>query len=259
MRVAAVVQARMGSSRLPGKVLMPLAGRPALWHVSQRLRAQPLIDAIYIATSTREQDDPIADLVAGLEGVHLFRGSEDDVLARCYHCVEDVRPEIVLRVTGDVPLVSLRHMTRLLTALMEREDLDGIASTYKYSKLPVGFGHEAYRFPALEAAHREAKLPEEREHVTTFIKTHPDRFEVEILEAEDALQGPFRFALDHPEDYALLQAIYDRLYRPGEVIDTVDVIELMQSNPDLARINAGCEQNADPAEAVLGAKRGGSC
>ncbi len=251
MRVAAVVQARMGSSRLPGKVLMPLAGQPALWHVAQRLRAQPLIDTIYIATSTLGQDDPIADFVRGLEGVRLFRGSEDDVLARYYHCVRDVRPEIVLRVTGDVPLVSLRHMTRLLTRLMEREDLAGIASTYKYSALPVGFGHEAFRFSALEAAHLEARLPEEREHVTTFIKTHPERFKVEILEAEEALRGPFRFALDYPQDYALLQEIYDRLYRPGEIIDTLDVIELMRSEPDLAGINADCVQNVDPAEAVL--------
>ena len=258
MRVAAVVQARMRSTRLPGKVLMPLAGRPALWHVAQRLRAQPLIDAIYIATSTLEQDDPIADLVTTLEGVHLFRGSEDDVLARYYHCVKDVRPEIVLRVTGDVPLVSLRHMTRLLTTLIERDELAGIASNYKHSELAVGFGHEAFRFSALEAAHFEATLPEEREHVTTFIKTHPDRFKVEVLKAEEALRGPFRFALDYPEDYALLQAIYDCLYRRGEIIDSLDVIDLMKSEPELAAINADCEQNVDPAQGALDSLRGRS-
>jgi spore coat polysaccharide biosynthesis protein SpsF len=248
----------MGSSRLPGKVLMPLAGQPALWHVVQRLRAQPLVDAIYVATSTLKQDDPIADFVAEVEGTRLFRGSEDDVLARFYHCVKDVRPEIVLRVTGDVPLVSLRHMTRLLNRLIEREDLDGVASTYKYSGLPVGFGHEAYRFAALEIAHVESSLPAEREHVTTFIKTHPDRFNVEIMAAEEALRGPFRFALDYPEDYALLQTIYDRLYRPGETIDTLDVIELMKSDPDLAGINADCEQNVDPAQTVLDSLHGRS-
>jgi len=241
----------MRSSRLPGKVLMPLAGKPALWHLAQRLRAQPLIDAIYVATSTLEQDDPIADFVTGLEGVQLFRGPEDDVLARYYQCVKDVHPEIVLRVTGDVPLVSLRHMTRVLTTLMERDDLAGIASNYKHSKLAVGLGHEAFRFSALEAAHLEATLPEEREHVTTFIKTRPDRFKVEVLMAENALRGPFRFALDYPEDYALLQAIYDRLYRPGEIIDSLDVIDLMNAEPDLAAINADREQNVDPAQAAL--------
>ena len=258
MRVAAVIQARMGSSRLPGKVLMPLAGKPALWHVVDRLRAQPLVDAVYVATSTHEQDDPIAELVEAMEGVRLYRGSEDDVLARYYHCVETVRPEIVLRVTGDVPLVSLRHMTPLLETLIARQDLDGVASTYKYSKLPVGFGHEAYRFSALRAAHEEARLPEEREHVTTFIKTHPERFQVEIPEAEEALRGPYRFALDYPEDYELLREIYARLYQPGEVIDTLDVIALMSSAPELAQINADCEQNVDPAVAVLDSLRDGS-
>jgi spore coat polysaccharide biosynthesis protein SpsF len=235
---------------------MPLRGQPALWHVAQRLIAQPLVDTVYIATSTLEQDDPIAELVDTMDGVVLFRGSEDDVLGRYYHCVEPVRPEIVLRVTGDVPLVSLRHMSRLLSLLLDRHDLDGVASTYKYSKLPVGFGHEAYRFAAIESAHWEARRPEEREHVTTFIKTHPERFAVEIPEAEEALRGPFRFALDYQEDYQLLNEIYERLYRPGSVIDELEVVELMKAEPDLGRINADCQQNLDPAEEVLDSLRG---
>lgn len=244
-RIAAVVQARMGSTRLPGKVLMPLCHRPVLWHVIERLKASGCIDEIIVATSVTTADDAIARFIADLDdpGVRCLRGPEDDVLERFYLAICRYNPDVVVRITADSPLLSIRHLRRLVTHLVDHR-LDGVDAHLDHTGLTLGFGSEAYHHQAIVDAHLLAATPAEREHVSLFIKQRPYAFRVEYPEPRPALCTDFRLTLDYPEDYHLLCEIYDTLYRPGEVIDCLRVVEWLRRRPDLVRLNAHCVQKS---------------
>ncbi|TXD36698.1 spore coat protein [Lujinxingia vulgaris] len=244
-KVVAVVQARMSSERLPGKVLMPLAGRPALWHIIERLKRVSQIDEIIIATSDRTDDDPIEALVSWLNtpGVRLFRGSRDDVLSRFYLALAQTEAEVVVRITGDTPLICVEHLERMLTHLLQ-SDAIGVDGHFARTGLTLGFGSEAYRVSALVDAHLLAMRPEEREHVTLFIKERPQVYPVDYLKPDPALCSDFRLTMDYPEDYALLREIYDALYRPGDIVDCRRVLEWLHRRPDLVERNAHCLQRS---------------
>lgn len=238
-RIAAVIQARMGSTRLPGKVLMPLCDRPVLWHVIQRLKAVGCIDDIIIATSITAEDDSIVRFVEELDdpAVKYLRGPEDDVLERFYLAICQNTPDVVARITADSPLLSIRHLRKMLTLLVDRQ-LDGVDAHHHQTGLTLGFGSEAYHHQALVDAHLLAAKPAEREHVSLFIKERPYAFRVEYPEPHTALCTDFRLTLDYPEDYRLLCEIYDALYRPGEVIDCLQVVQWLRHRPELRTMNA---------------------
>ncbi|RAL20713.1 spore coat protein [Lujinxingia litoralis] len=244
-KVVAVVQARMSSERLPGKVLMPLAGRPALWHIIERLKRVRALDEVIVATSDRSEDDPIASLIEWLGDpkVSLFRGSRDDVLSRFYLAVVDRDPEFVVRITGDTPLVCVEHLERMLEHLRSG-GVDGVDGHHGRTGLTLGFGSEVYRTGALIDAHLLAMRPEEREHVSLFIKERPEVYRVEYLEPDPALCSGFRLTMDYPEDYALLREIYAALYRPGDIVDCQRVLEWLHRRPDLVERNAHCLQRS---------------
>ena len=237
--IIAVVQARMGSSRLPGKVLMPLKDRPALWHIVQRIKSVELIDRIVVATSTESDDDPIVDFLEWLDDpmVRAFRGPHTDVLSRFYLALCDDPPEVVVRVTGDNPLVSMSHLERMIKKLVD-EDLDGVDAHYEKTGLTRGFGSEVYRYQALVDAHLLAVDPEEREHVSLFIKRRPHAFEVAYPEPDPELCSDLRLTMDYPEDYELLDAVYRAFYRSGERLECRRVLQWLRERPDLGGANA---------------------
>lgn len=237
-RITAVVQARMGSTRLPGKVLMALGGRPVLWHVIERLQTVDLIDQIVVATTEHQRDEPIVDFVRWLDApnTRVFRGPEDDVLERFYRALRDDPPQVVARVTADSPLVCPEHLQQMIRHLVDR-DLDGVDAHHDQCGLTLGFGSEVYRYRALLDAHLLAVRPEEREHVSLFIKKRPQAFRVAYPRPERRLCSQARLTLDYPEDYELLYQIYEALYRPGRPVDCRRVLEWLERRPDLTAIN----------------------
>lgn len=238
-RIAAVIQARMGSTRLPGKVLLPLCGRPVLWHVIERLKAVGGFDGIIVATSVAAADDAVARFVDELADpmVHCIRGPEDDVLERFYQAICQDSPDIVARITADSPLLSIRHLRELIIHLVDRQ-LDGVDAHRDRTGLTLGFGTEVYHHQALVDAHLLAADPDEREHVSLFIKRRPYAFDVEYPRPPARLCTDFRLTLDYPEDYRLLGRIYEALYRPGDVLDCVEVLQWLRHRPDLSAVNA---------------------
>ena len=240
MKRAAIVQARTGSTRLPGKVLMKLAGKPVLYRVIERLRCCRELDEIVVATSDRENDEAIAALCRELE-IFCFRGSENDVLDRFFRTARTVGAEIIVRITADCPLLDPRLLDRMMLEFQSRKPpVDYLSNTLKRT-FPRGLDAEIFTARALEKAWREASHPAEREHVTPYIYHHPESFRRAGFTNPEDLSAQ-RWTLDTAEDFQLLSAIYKALYRPGPPFTTREVLEFLKLRPELAAVNRKIEQ-----------------
>ncbi|WCJ60814.1 glycosyltransferase family protein [Fontisphaera persica] len=243
MKVVAIIQARMGSTRLPGKVLRTLCGQPVLRHVCNRVRLARRLESLWVATSTRAADDAIAQACAAWN-VPCYRGSEDDVLARFHGAAAAAGAEVVVRITADCPLFDgwlLDDMLRVFLEANTPEIRVDYLSNVLERRYPRGLDAEIFTFAALDQAHREAHLPREREHVTPYLYQHPEKFRLHSYRApEDWSQ--YRWTLDTPEDWALIEAIYQALYRTEQPFTTRQVLEWLQARPDLAQLNASVRQ-----------------
>ncbi len=236
-RKLAIVQARMGSTRLPGKVLAPILGKPTLERMVERLRFVRGLDGIAIATTDGHDDDVIAGLAERL-GCLLFRGSRDDVLDRYYQAAIATGADPVIRVTADCPLID-PELTEGVLAAFVAGDFDFMSLTGGF---PDGFDTEVISQQALRTAWKEAKLPSEREHVTPYIWKSPDRFRIGSWEFPgDA--GHLRLTVDEPADLKLVRIVYQRLYSPGCCFGWREILRLLEQEQDLARINAGITRN----------------
>ncbi|MGZ8349854.1 MAG: cytidylyltransferase domain-containing protein [Allosphingosinicella sp.] len=238
MRLA-ILQARMSSSRLPGKVMLPLAGAPMLARQIERIRRARQVDRLVIATSDRAEDDPVAAL-AEAEGADVFRGSLNDVLDRFYRAAAPFAPDHVVRLTGDCPLADWEIIDRAVELCLAG-GFDYVSNALNPT-WPDGLDVEVATFAALETAWREARSPVEREHVMPFITRRPERFRLGSLEAECDLSA-MRWTVDEPRDYTYVSAIYDRLYPANHAFTTQDVLDLLAAEPELGAVNAGIERN----------------
>lgn len=232
----AIVQARMGSSRLPGKVLRPLAGRPVLWHLIHRLRACRSLDGILVATSTSPTDDPLVPFCAE-EGVPLFRGSEDDVLARYHGAALSVGAELVIRVTGDSPLIDPDTIDRMVALMGERPDAD-----HCIGSAPRRFIHEGFSAVTTRCLQRLVDEvpdhPAAREHVTGYLAADPGFARTVTVPIEESCWFEARVSVDTPADLRFLETLYARLGAPAGDADVRDVVRLLKREPDLVAINA---------------------
>lgn len=242
-RTVVIIQARMGSTRLPGKVLKNLMGHTVLWHVVNRVRRARGVDEVVVATSTKPSDDAI-EREAKAAGASCFRGSELDVLDRYYEAATFARASTIVRVTSDCPLYDAEVLSRMLARWKERNEkgrrIDYLSNGIKRT-FPRGLDTEIFSFAALERAHDEATLPEEREHVTLHIYRHPEEFALDNFE-NDVDLSTLRWTLDTDDDWRLIETVYERLSRPGETFSTQDVLALLKREPALARLNAHVEQ-----------------
>ena len=230
--IAAIIQARIGSDRLPGKCLADIAGKPLLRRVVERARASSLLDDVIVATTTESGDDPLADLVEKL-GVKCFRGSEDDVLDRVYSAARHYGVDHVVRLTGDCPLLDPEIIDRVIEAYRSK-GCDYATNTMRYT-YPDGLDVEVFSFAVLEQAWEDARLPSEREHVTPFIRTS-GRFSTFNVEGPEDLSR-FKWSVDTEADLELARAIYQGLAeRPCFGLD--DVVALLEKRPDLMAMNA---------------------
>jgi spore coat polysaccharide biosynthesis protein SpsF len=202
-RVVAVIQARMSSSRLPGKVLMPLADRPLLAFMIDRVRRATHIDSIVVATSTDPSDDLLAQMLESI-GIPCWRGSLDNVLTRFYDAASDQKADIVLRLTGDCPLIEPQLIDACLEMLAS-QNLDYVSNVEPPS-YPDGLDVEAMTISALSLAEKEAMLGSEREHVTVFIRNNPERFPRASLESAIDLSA-LRWTVDYADDLETIRAM----------------------------------------------------
>lgn len=234
MKTAAIIQARMGSTRLPGKIMRPLAGRPVLAHVIERVRACPLVHEVVVATTDLPLDDAVVEYARSL-GVRTHRGSDDDVLSRVYHAARGA--EVVVRVTADCPLFDPGLLERMLVRFQERrtaaDGVDYLSNTIVRT-YPRGLDAEIFTFEALEQACEQAIDPFEREHVTPYIYRHPELFHIEAFTGERDLSH-LRWTLDTEEDYRFLAELHAALGGQDALFSMQGVLDLLARRPDLVR------------------------
>jgi len=238
LRNVCIIQARMGSSRLPGKILMPLAGRAALDWVVARTQASRAFAEIVLATTTDPKDDPLVQHGAKL-GLRVVRGSETDVLDRYRLAADESRADIITRVTSDCPLIEPAILAAMAARCHPPRDFDIISNAVQRT-FPRGLDAEMFTRAALEAAATEARDPAEREHVTVFIYRRPERFRIAQV-TQDTDHSRERWTLDTPEDYALLSRIFEAATDPL-TIDQQGVLALLDANPSWRALNAHIEQ-----------------
>jgi spore coat polysaccharide biosynthesis protein SpsF len=237
VKTVAIIQARMSSSRLPGKVLLALSGKPMLQWVLERVGMAKSVDLVGVATSTDPSDDPLADFCCRM-GYPCVRGSMHDVLDRYFRAAWQFMAGTVVRVTADCPLID-PALIDLTIAEFNSRGVDFAANrlpppwgrTY-----PIGLDTEVCSFAALERAWVEAKLPFEREHVMPYLYNEPGRFKTFLLNHE-VDYGALRWTVDTPEDLELLRAIFSH-FADKPAFTWLDVLEYYQRNPQLAKINA---------------------
>ncbi|MBI2353864.1 MAG: NTP transferase domain-containing protein [Deltaproteobacteria bacterium] len=235
LKVAAIIQARMGSTRLPGKVLQPLAGKPLLWHLIHRLRKCRTVSVIAIATSDGSPDDPLVEF-ARMEGIELVRGPEDNVLQRFALAAAQLDPDVIVRVTGDAPLIDPETLDRLV------ETLIGEGAEYCTGEKGIDSINEGF-CPFTRAALNRllaeaAEDPVAIEHITAYFKEHPESFHIAhiSISPEHQFKGA-RISVDTPADLCFIEELYRRLAAPPGDLEITDVVRLLRSCPELLEIN----------------------
>lgn len=233
--IGAVVQARMGSSRLPGKVLLDLAGRPALLRLVERLRRCRTLETLVVATSLEDRDDAVAALCKA-HSIPVFRGDEKDVLDRYYRAATAHGLSIVVRVTADCPLVDPNLADEMVRFFIERPaDFDLVTNRHPLT-YPDGLDVDVLAIGGLERAWREADTPFQREHVIPFFWERGLR--VHNFECPEFLFATHRWTLDYAEDYAFLRRVFEALQHGDEIFTTAEVLEYLASHPEVQQINA---------------------
>ena len=240
MRIVVVVQARTGSTRLPGKVLMPLAKRPLLCRVLERVLAAKMPSTVVVATTCDPSDDVIVKM-AREAGVGCFRGHPTDLLDRHYYAGLAFRADVVVKIPSDCPLVDPAVIDRVIACYMAHAGSVDFVSNLHPPTYPDGNDVEVMPMGVLETAWIEATEPHEREHTTPFLWERRDRFRILNVAWESGLDysSTHRWTIDYLEDYQLLAAVYDALWssvRP--VFPLEDVLSLLEARPDIAALNA---------------------
>ena len=243
--IAAIFQARMGSGRLPGKVLMDICGKPLIWHVLQRVRAARTPDAIIVATTDSPVDMPLRKFLEE-EGVTIFIGSESDVLDRFYQAAKAHCADVVIRITPDDPFKDpevIDRAVRLLQTVAPAVEYvancsyDGsIPATY-----PEGLDVEVMTFACLGKLWQRANRASEREHVTPYLFSHPSEFRVLGFRYQEDLSH-LRWTIDYEQDMTMAREIYRRLYPVNPLFLTNDILKVLRQEPELAHINVGIER-----------------
>lgn len=239
-KIVAIVQARMGSTRLPGKVMMKICGKPVLMHVIDRLKVCKLLDKIVIATTTCNQENIIFDAVENYDSsIGLFRGSEENVLERYYLAAKKFNVDVIVRVTSDDPLIDPVLIDDLINEYL-KNDCD-YASNSIIKTFPLGLDAEVFSFNVLSKAYKNSTFDYEREHVTPYIKDNPDKFK--LLNVPNNVDLSYlRWTLDTKEDFEFIEEVYERIYHKKPMFFMKDVLNLLQKEPELIEINKHVKQ-----------------
>jgi spore coat polysaccharide biosynthesis protein SpsF len=238
--VVAIIEARMTSSRLPGKVLLPVCDKPMLELLIERVRRIPQVEKVVVATTWNDSDDPIHELALHLE-VECYRGSEQDVLGRVLGAAKTFGADFIVEITGDCPLLDPELAEQCI------DDFFRLGMDYAVvpaRNFPSGTAIQIFPTSILSEVDREfPDNPSAREHVSLPIYSQPERYKVYRLKAADGLNRPdLRFDLDTPEDFELIKAIYESLYPHNPEFRLRDIIDFLEVHPEMIRINADVQQ-----------------
>lgn len=237
--ILAILQARVSSTRLPGKVLKPILDLPMILRQIERIKRAKMIDRLILATSIDSTDDPLGQLCKE-NSIDFFRGSLDDVLDRFYQAAKPLNPEHIVRLTGDCPLSDPILIDDIIAFyLKERFDYTSNAIEPTY---PDGLDVEVFRFECLKQAWKEAVLPSQREHVTPFIHQQPERFKIGSFKDTTDLSG-LRWTVDESADFELIARIYGALYTINPAFSTKDILEFLDKYPELKIQNIHHQRN----------------
>lgn len=240
--VVAIIQARMSSTRLPGKVMREVAGKTILGHVIGRLKAATLIDTVVVATTTERSDDVIENWCEE-NSVPVYRGSLEDVLDRYYEAALSFSAKTVVRITSDCPLIDPELVDSIVGKFLNGGfDHVSVGPTY-----PDGLDAEVFSFASLEKAHREARLASEREHVTPYIWKNPGVFRLSKITCEKDL-SKLRWTVDDDKDLTLVTRIYEGM--GAGLFHMDDVLEFLERNPGLSEINSMTMRNEGYAKSL---------
>ena len=240
--IYAMIQARMGSSRLPGKVMKEVLGKPILQHIIERLDFCNEIDKIIVITSDEAENEPIRELCDNLS-VDCFSGNEFDVLDRYYQAAIVLNlndGDNIVRITADCPLIDPKIVDEVIRKHLEG-NFDYTTNTLIRS-FPDGLDCEVFTVPILKEMWDTAKLKSEREHVTLFIKNNPDNYNLGNIK-QDCDLSDLRWTVDEKEDFILIKKIYECLYDEEKIFLMEDILELFNNNPSLLKINDMYERN----------------
>jgi spore coat polysaccharide biosynthesis protein SpsF len=239
MKTVCTIEARMTSSRLPGKVLLEAAGKPLLEHMIERLRRVHALDEIVIATTEEASSDPIAALGERL-GVGVFRGSEEDVLARVLGAARAAEADLIVETTGDCPLIDPATVDEVIARFN-----DGGAdycSNLLERTFPIGMAVQAFPTAVLAEVAELTQDPADREHVSLYIYEHPERYRLRNVAFDRPESAELRLTVDTLEDYALVKAVFEELYPRDRAFGLDAILALLEARPDLANLNREIQQ-----------------
>lgn len=235
-KIVATIEARMTSSRLPGKVLMEFCGKPDLQHIIERLRRSQYVDEVVVATTVNKTDDPVIELCEQLK-CKYYRGSEEDVLQRVLDTAKSVNADLIVEITGDCPVIDWRHVDYLVE-MFGAGNYDYVANVIKRT-FPRGFDTQVYPVAVLEGVNQLTNDPLDHEHVSLYIYNHPERYRLGNWEAPTLVHHPeFEITLDTKEDYQLIKKVYEELYPVNQDFSCEDVVQLLLERKDIADIVA---------------------
>lgn len=240
MHIAAIIQARMGSSRLPGKVMLPLRGGRVIDHVVARAAAIPGVDEVAVATSTELGEQPLVDHLTRV-GVRVIRGPEHDCVRRYRIAADALAADAVVRITADCPLLDPEVSGQVVNRFVEAAGALDYVSNVVERTYPRGLDTEVLSVKALREADRDARRADHREHVTQFVWSQPHRFRLAGVSGE-ADHSSHRWTLDTPEDLALISRIFNALWQPGVPFGLDETLQLLVRHPDWVALNAQVEQ-----------------
>ncbi len=239
-KILIIVQARMSSTRLPGKIMKKVLGRPLLDFLIQRLKRVSLADGIVIAATINTADAKIANYCLAQE-VFCFRGSEHDVLDRYYQTATKFNADVIVRITSDCPLEDPLLIDKLISYYLELQPNCDYLSNTLVRTFPRGMDVEVFSYNSLALAAERATLPEEREHVTPYLYNNPEIFKIHsYIQPED--NSKYRWTVDCPEDLALITKILENIYPECPEFTLQDLIKLLEEHPEWSKINAHIEQ-----------------
>jgi spore coat polysaccharide biosynthesis protein SpsF len=236
MNVLVVVQARMSSSRMPGKISRPLAGKPLLVRMLERLKAARSPLRLVVATTTEAIDDPVVGLAAQ-GGVDCVRGHPTDLLDRHVQAARLVDADAVAKIPSDCPLIDPAVVDRVIGAFREDPTFDYVSNLHP-ATWPDGYDIEVMSRSALETAHREATRPHEREHTTPFLWDHPERFRIKNVSWHRDLHMTHRLTIDYPEDYEVIRTVFEALHvEHGAPFGLDAILSYLEHHPEVFAIN----------------------
>lgn len=234
-KIIAIIQARMGSTRLPGKILMPILGEPMLARMLERVKRAERLDAIVVATSDKPEDDVVVELAQKC-GVQVFRGGERDVLDRFYKAAKEARADIVVRLTGDCPLHDPGVIDEVITHFLAKK----ADYTHTPVNYPEGLDTEVFSYTSLERAAKDARLPSEREHVTPYIINHSELFRIDgAWSSGSGDYSAMHWSVDTQADFDFVTKIFEQLYPPNPSFSKDDVLALLVQHSEYLEINKG--------------------